>query len=126
MSKVTKQTATKKRVDSAEAIEKRKLKTALVKSAIRREWAALDRYFRDGQCQLRPATPTLDRLTKMAASDFRQRSLDDARTLRVYWEIRGGDSITSRYICSNFGGLRLMPPKKYRYAREAMLPDNLK
>lgn len=109
----------KKRTISADEAERRKQKTALVKAEIRREWKALDHYFGSKQHGRRPSTPTLARLTAAAGRDYWKRCRMDRRLLRVYWRIKGGLVITSRYGVSNFGSIRLIPPKQYERVRQA-------
>jgi hypothetical protein len=112
-------TSPKKRTISAYETERRKQKTALVKAEIRREWKALDHYFGNKQQGNRPSTPTLARLTAAAGRDYRKRGRMDRHSLRVYWRIKGGLVITSRYGVSNLGGIRLVPPKQYERVRQA-------
>ena len=116
--KTVKQRRTKTKAISPAEQERRKQKTDAIRRDIRREWAMLESYYRVGK-QPRPATPTLERMTAAAGRDFRKRHPKDKHALRVYWRIKGGFVITSRYSISNFDNIRLVPPKQYGRVRQA-------
>jgi hypothetical protein len=109
-----------------EAEAKRKTKTAEMNRSINQEWAALNKFHADEMRSLPPNTPTLNKLTALAITDFKSRPQHDKTRLKVVWIIRGGHKITVPYMKTTFDKFLLIPPARYRHVRRARSLPRLK
>ena len=105
---------------------KRKAKTAAINRRINQEWAALNKFYANQMQILPPNTPTLNKLTALAITDFKSRHQHDKTRLKVVWIIRGGHKITVPYMKTTFDRFLLIPPARYRHVRRAHSLPRLK